>query len=131
MATTIELQARVDHLESLLRARDKKDAEAAAAALAAKNATDDAVLTAAKSEAAKKEIEDIRRGSWLNHLLGTVPKDAPVDFAALDQQIPAEGFPPGVDPSMFQYSGGTIPKDAQIDVAKTHMGRLLANNGRA
>lgn len=126
MATTIELQTRVDHLESLLRERDRKDAEAAAASLAAKNATDDAKLTAAKAEAAKAEIENIRRGSWLNHLLGQAPPAAPVDFAALDQKIPAEGFPPGVDPSMFQYSGGVIPKEVTIDIAKTHIGRLLA-----
>jgi hypothetical protein len=125
-----EAQARIDHLESILKDRDRHDAEAKGAALAAENATSDAVLMAAKAEAAKAEIETLRKGSWLNFLLGQTPPAAPVDFAALDQQIPAAGWAPGVDPNSFMLTGGKLPKEVTIDVTKTHLGTLLLNNGR-
>jgi len=128
MATNAELQNRVDHLEALLRERDRKQVEEQAAALAAQQATDSAKDAEARATAAAAEREQIRRGAWLNHLLGEQPADAAVDFAALDARIPANGFPPGVDVSSFVFTGGSVVPE--LDVAKTTLGKALAGLSR-
>jgi hypothetical protein len=124
MASPAELQSRVDALEVLLRERDRKDAEERAAALAARRATDDAKDAEASAAAAATEREQIRRGSWLNHLLGEQPPDAALDFAALEKQIPAAGWPAGTDPSNFAITGGVVSVE---DVAQTTLGKALAS----
>jgi hypothetical protein len=125
MATVTELQNRVDHLEALLRERDRKRVEEQAAALAAQQATDAAKDAEARAMAAAAEREQIRRGAWLSHLLGQSATDAPVDFAAMGQQVPATGWPPGADESNYVFTGGTLPKEP--DVANTALGRTLAS----
>lgn len=129
MATSSELQNRVDHLESILRDRDRKEADARAAALAAQNATDDAKTIAAKAEAAIAEREAIRRGAWTSHLIATAAPAAPVDFTSLGERIPADksAWPPNSPESSFAFGPGIVPKEAQFDVTQTTLGKMLTS----
>ena len=130
MTNAVELQARIDHLEQLLRERDRKDAEECAAAAAAQAATEDAIAATARVEAATQEREQIRRGSWTSYYLSKADQNAPLDLLAIGEAIPADKdrWPPGVDPTTFHFTGGTPTK--QIDVSETLMGRLLNKGGR-
>jgi len=124
MGEVNELQQRVAHLEHTLRERDKADAKAKADALAAANVLADAKATAERADAAAAERETIRRGAHLSALLAKADPKAPVDFAALEKKIPAEGFPTGFNESTLVLLG--MPKkDAASDTNTTSMGKLL------
>lgn len=124
MPTVSELQNRVDHLEALLRDRDRKQAEEQAAAIAAEQATHNAKDAEARATAAAAEREQVRRGAWLNHLLAGQPADSPLDFVALAARVPVTGFPPGVEASSFAFTGGSASPEP--DVATTTLGKALA-----
>ena len=127
--TNAELQAQVDRLTSNLAERDRKVAEDKAAAIAAQEATDAAKSAAERAQAAAAERETIRRGTWVNHMLGQAKPGEPVDFMAIDAAIPKdEGqWPPGVDPASFVLTGGgRIRPEEKTDVASTTLGRMLA-----
>ncbi len=126
MATQSELQNRVDHLESILRERDRTEAATKVAAIEAQHKTDDAKTLAARSEAATLEIEQIRKGSWISHLLATADQSEAVNFGSLSAKIPSDLWPPGVDPNSFSFSGGTLKKEDVIDVSLTSMGKAFA-----
>jgi hypothetical protein len=129
MPTNAELQTQVDRLTGMLAERDRKDAEAKAAEVIAAQASDDAKAAAERAQAAAAEREQIRRGSWVNHLLGQAKPDVPVNFAEIDAAIPKdEGqWPPGVEPSSFVLTGGArIRPEEKTDVANTTLGRMLA-----
>jgi hypothetical protein len=123
--TPVELQARVDHLEHLLRARETADAVAAADVAAVKLATDNALQTAELASAAEAEVAQVRQGAWLNHYIATADPKAPFDFVGTAAKIPLDTnlWPPGVDASSFVFTGGGPA--IQQDVAKTRMGGLL------
>ena len=124
MPTTAELQNRVDHLESILRERERQQTEERAAALAAQQATDAAKDSEARATAAAADRERIRRGAHLNCFLAAAPSDAPVDPVALLARVPATGWPPGVDETQFIFTGGAITPE--IDVSGTTLGKALA-----
>ena len=128
--TPHEAQARIDHLEGVLRRRDKAEAEAKAAALAAKNATDNAADAAARVAAAIAERETIRRGAWASHLIASANPAAALDFVALEKSIPVDGsWPPNMPAEKFVFTGGTVPPP--VDIATTRLGKLLGGtNGR-
>jgi hypothetical protein len=125
MATQGELQNRIDHLENILRERDRKEAAAKAAAIEAANATQDAKSLAARSEAATAEIETVRRGAWVSHLIKTGDQTEAVSFVALAAKIPPDLWPPGKSASDYSFSGGTVAPADIIDVATTYMGKAL------
>jgi hypothetical protein len=126
MATPIELQQRIDHLEQLLREKDAAELKAKADAAEQKAKTEDALAAAARVEAASAEREQIRRGAWVSYYLGKADPNARVDLAAIDEAVPADAdkWPPGTDPSMYAFSGGSTAKN-QPDISQTHMGKLL------
>jgi hypothetical protein len=126
MASATELQSRVDHLETLLRDRDRTEAETKAKAMEAANATADAKTLAARTEAATLEIEQVRRGAWVSHLIATADQSEAVNFASLASHIPVDQWPPGKSPADYSFSGGVVKPADTIDVANTHMGRALA-----
>ena len=126
MATQAELQNRVDHLENILRTRDRTEAAAKAAAIEAANNTQDAKTLAARSEAATLEIEQVRRGAWISHLIATADQSEAVNFASLASHIPVDQWPPGKSAADYSFGPGIVPPEAQINVAETHMGRQLA-----
>jgi hypothetical protein len=126
MASTAELQSRVDHLEDILRTRDRVEAETKAAAIEAANKTADAKTLAARTEAASAEVEAVRRGSWVSHLLATADQSEAVNFASLASRIPGDQWPPGVDPNSFTFTGGILKPADTINVAETHMGKAFA-----
>jgi hypothetical protein len=126
MATQGELQSRVDHLETILRTRDRADATDKAAAIEAANKTADAKTLAARAEASAAEVEAVRRGSWVSHLLATADQSEAVNFTNLASHIPADLWPPGVDPNSFTFAGGTLKPADAINIAETHMGKALA-----
>jgi hypothetical protein len=126
MASTAELQNRVDHLETLLRDRDRTEAETKSKALEAEHNTQDTKTLAARSEAATLEIETVRRGAWVSHLIATADQSEAVNFASLASHIPVDQWPPGKSPADYSFSGGTVAPADIIDVATTHMGKALA-----
>lgn len=123
MSTLSELQNRIDSLEAVLREKERTEAEAKAAALLAQEQTDAAKDIEARAAAAAAERETIRRGSWLNHLLGEAGADAVINFAELEKGIPATGFAPGSDESQFVFTGGPVAKEAEIST--TTLGKAL------
>ena len=126
MPTQGELQSRVDHLETILRDRDRAEASTKAAAIEAANKTADAKTLAARAEASAAEVEAVRRGSWVSHLLATADQSEAVNFANLASHIPADLWPPGVDQNSFTFTGGTLKPANTIDVAATYLGKAFA-----
>jgi hypothetical protein len=124
MASASELQNRVDHLEGLLRERDRKEAEERAARAAAQQATDEAKTAAARAEAATAEREQIRRGAWTSHLIAATDPAAQVDFGEIT--IPKDGWPPGTNENQYVFTGGKLKKEDVIDVESTSLGKMLA-----
>ncbi len=129
MPTVTELQNRIDHLESLLRERERKEAEARTAALASEQAAQDAKDVEARVAAVAEERERVRRGAHLNYILASAPPDAPLDPAALLKQVPDTGWPPGVDATQFVFNTGPVSLD--VDVGTTALGKALAALNRA
>src|SRR5437660_1265940 len=103
MPTSSELQSRVDHLEKMLRDKDVADAQARAERDALEAATAAVTDAATRAEAAKQERETIRRGAWVNHYIAHADQNAPIDFAAIDEAVPAdcERWPPGTSEATF------------------------------
>lgn len=127
MPTHAELQIQVDRLTAILAERDRKAAEEKAAAIAAQEASEDAKNAAERAEAADAERETIRRGTWINHLLGQAKPDEQVDFAAITAAIPKDDWPPNVRPEDFTLTGGLrIRAEQKTGVANTTLGRMLA-----
>ena len=125
-----EDKARIATLESLLRDRDAKAAEEKAAAIAAAEKTEAAKSADERAKAAAAELESVRRGSWLSHLLGKADPAAPVDFQGLESQIPKDGFPPGVNAADFVLTGGArIKPEEKPDVQNTTLGKMLQQMG--
>jgi multidrug efflux pump subunit AcrA (membrane-fusion protein) len=128
MASTQELQGRLDRAEAELRRRDREQAEAKSAALAAKNVTDNATDLAERMASAATAREAIRRGAHASVLIAQQDPAAPVDFGALEKLIPAEGWPAGLDESKFTITA-PLPKEKTVAVASTLMGKMLASRG--
>lgn len=128
MASTQELQARLDHAEAELRKRDREQAEARTAATAAQNKTDDAIAIAERMASATAATERIRRGAHASALIAQQDPQAPIDFAALEKLIPATGWPDGLDESKFTITASP-PKEKTTVTANTLMGAMLAARG--
>ncbi len=124
MASQNENENRIFHLESILRERDRVEAETKSKALEAERNTQDAKTLEARSQAALAEIEQVRRGSWFSHLIAAGDQAAAVDFSAL--VIPKEGWPPGTSPADYSFTGGTLKAADTIDVASTYLGKAFA-----
>ncbi len=129
MASTQELQARLDAAEAELRRRDREAAEAKAAAHIAANKTDDAEQMAARLAAESEHRERIRKGAWASHLIAAADPAASVNFALLDSKIPAVGWPEGLNESKFVIAA-PLPKEKSFDVGTSTMGKLLNSKGR-
>jgi hypothetical protein len=126
MPNATELQNRVDHLESLLRDRDAKEAAARAEELAKRQATESAADAAARVEAAAIEREQIRKGSWTSHLIQAADPSAPLDLIEIGKSIPADGsWPPGTREDQFTVIGKLKPEDL-LTVEQTTLGKMLA-----
>ena len=126
MATQSELQNRVDHLENILRTRDRTEAATKAAAIEAANNTQDAKALAARAEASAAEIETVRRGAWVSHLIANADQSEAVNFASLAAHIPVDQWPPGKSPADYSFSGGIVKPADIIDVGATYLGKALA-----
>ena len=121
--------AQVDRLTAILAEKDRKAAEERVSAVTAQQSSDDARAATERAEAAKAERETIRRGSWINHLLGQAKPDEQLDFAALDAAVPKdEGqWPPNTRPEDYVLTGGLrIRPEQKSDVANSTLGRMLA-----
>jgi hypothetical protein len=122
-----EQQDRIDHLESLLRDRDRQELEAKAVAAAAAEATANATDAATRLAAAAAERETVRRGAFVSYYLSKADPLAPIDAAAIEEAIPATGWPPGTDPSQFTFTtGAPLRADETTSIADTVLGKALA-----
>jgi hypothetical protein len=126
VASTQELQARLDHAEALLRKHEREAAETKSAALAAQNATDLAADLAERMAAAATAREAIRRGAHASVLIAAADPAAPLDFGVLEKLIPATGWPDGMDETKFSITASPL-KEKTVAVASTIMGAMLAN----
>ena len=117
---------RLDQLARILRERDMKDAQAREAQRAAALAVEQKKAAAERESERIATTQAVRRGCWLNFLLASADKSAPVDFSKLEVPADPNAWPPGMSPETFSY----VPKPKPADTnAPTTLSKLLATHG--
>lgn len=129
MSEIDELRRRAEWAEGQLRARHRADAQARIDAMASEQKHDDNSGKAEREAALATEIEKMRRGTWVTELLKQAAAsnpDAPFDPEKFEAAIPQTGWPAGISPSDFHFSGQHAVGNDNDDVGQTTLGRMFA-----
>lgn len=132
MSRVDELTWQVERLQAELRERDRAAAEAQVAASKAAEEAADKQASEARSKAESEQREKIRRGCWINHLLGKADPKQPIDFAAIDEAVAAvapDKWPPGIEAK--NLIGPIVRSDEQQQLTEaTTLGSLLKGGAK-
>jgi hypothetical protein len=113
--------ATLEQLARMLRERDMKDMLAREAARKVQLKADQKAAADERAAARIVEVQSVRRGAWLNHLLLGSPKDVPFDFVAAVVPSDPNEWPPCATPENFSF----IPKPKPAAEQTTSLHALL------
>ena len=130
MSELDEMRRRAEWAEGQLRARDLEEAQRKANEMAAAQEIQDETESAERKAALEAEIENTRRGSWINGFIREAAKSNPgamIDPDAIEQAIPKAGWPADDGPHNYHFTGEKIfGSDNDDGVGNTMLGRMFA-----
>ena len=129
MSEVDELRRQLAWANGQLIARDRAEADARINSMAEQQRRQDDTVSAERQTAVKAEIENVRRGAWINTLLKQAVESnptAPFDPSAFEKAIPATGWPAGVSQNDFHCAGEHVLACEADDLGNTMLGKMLA-----
>lgn len=118
-----------DFLRRTIREREVAEAQRKLDIAAKTVATEDAKAKAQAAEALAVEIEETRRGAWVNHRLAeATARGAAFEPTGFMASIPETVWPPGVSVTDFHFAG--MPGGKVVDdVGETRLMKLARERG--